>query len=191
MNRIQLKIVMATVGAIVASTLPLAAVDAAPARAPASGVVRVQATAAFVGTCGDRQGAPYYFHLTGDLRGCWAQYPETVKRTPSGMWIERGTEIFDGCITTPAGEVCGAFFTHYQFQGKYTPGDTAEIFGGCQHWVDYGEGGFAGIKGFLKMKDDVTTFTAAVAGNLFLPNLAESSSLSTATASTNGASEGC
>jgi hypothetical protein len=93
--------------------------------------------------------------MAGDLVGCWYTTTlEPVQATPSGVYRERGTETFIGCLSD--GTTCGTIDITYQFQGKFAP-DGSEIHGHCEHPFVSGTGDFEGIKGWLHMKDDVET----------------------------------
>ena len=101
--------------------------------------------------------------MSGDIVGCWYTPSYTVEQsTPSGTYVETGTETFVGCLAD--GTTCGTFSTTYRFEGKYAP-DGSEIFGRCQHPFVSGTGDFAGITGRIDMKDDVVTPQLFVRGH--------------------------
>ena len=96
-------------------------------------------------------GADFALLLTGDLEGCLFVFVETATYTPSGVYIETGTERFVG--------VDGSFETAYRFEAKYEDPVNllGEIFGRCQHVIveDSGTGVFAGVSGRIDFKDDI------------------------------------
>ena len=89
--------------------------------------------------------------LTGDLEGCWYTDVQSVKTTPSGVYLEAGEEVFIGSLN---GGPEGTFTTTYKFEGKFDP-EGNEIFGRCQHPIieGSGTGGFEGAKGRVDYKD--------------------------------------
>ena len=89
--------------------------------------------------------------MEGDLEGCWYTNVESVKTTPSGVYLEVGQELFVGTLND--GKV-GSFTTTYRFEAKYAP-DGSELFGRCQHPLvaGSGTGGFAGATGRVDFKD--------------------------------------
>jgi hypothetical protein len=112
---------------------------------------------------------PSFFtmEMAGDLVGCWyTDSLEVVQSTPSGVYQERGTEIFIGCLSD--GTTCGTFSTTYEFTAKYAV-DDAELHGRCEHPIVSGTGGFAGITGRLDFKDDVQTGEYIYRGHISLP----------------------
>ena len=106
--------------------------------------------------------------IDGDLAGCWyTTSVEVVQDTPSGVYGERGTERFIGCLAD--GTTCGSFETEYKFTAKFDA-NGAEIHGRCQHPITSGSGDFEGITGRIDFKDDVSTGIAAYRGRIKLPN---------------------
>lgn len=93
--------------------------------------------------------------MTGDLEGCWYTKIETVRTTPSGVYLETGEEIFIGSLD---GGPAGTFTTTYKFEAKFAA-DGSEIHGRCQHPIvdGSGTGGFQGASGRLNFKDIVET----------------------------------
>lgn len=86
--------------------------------------------------------------LEGDLEGCW--YTESIpmwRETPSGVYMERGTERFVGTWNGEDVE----FTTTYKFTAKFDA-DFNEIHGRCQHPVSGGD-----VEGRVDFKDDVDT----------------------------------
>lgn len=113
--------------------------------------------------------SPYYppIKMAGGLVGCW--YTDTVEvvlNTPSGVYQERGTETFIGCLSD--GTTCGTFSTTYNFTAKYAV-DGSEIHGHCEHPIVSGTGDFAGITGQVNFKDDVQTGEFFYKGHVKLP----------------------
>ena len=93
--------------------------------------------------------------MSGDLMGCWYTTSlEVVQTTPSGVYRERGTETFVGCLSD--GITCGTINITYHFEAMFAP-DGSEIHGRCQHPFVSGTGDFEGIRGRLNFKDDVET----------------------------------
>lgn len=89
--------------------------------------------------------------LRGSLDGCWYTDVQSVKTTPSGVYRERGRELFVGRLD---GRAAGRFTTTYQFEAKFAP-DGSELHGRCQHPLvpGSGTGGFAGAVGRVDFKD--------------------------------------
>jgi hypothetical protein len=98
--------------------------------------------------------------MTGSLVGCWYTNIETTKDNgaPSGVYIERGEEVFVGSLN---GGPEGTFGTTYQFESKWDPDVStgSEVHGRCQHPIAAGSGtgGLAGATGRAFFKDEVTT----------------------------------
>lgn len=118
----------------------------------------------------DGQTSDWTLVIEGDLVGCWYTSIETGKETPSGVYIETGTETFVGCMNTDGQEACGSFTTTYRFTGKFT--DTGEqVWGRCQHPIvaGSGTGDFEGATGRLDFKDNVETGEAFYTGHIKLP----------------------
>ena len=134
----------------------------------------------------------FTMQISGDLVGCWYTHGwEVVQDTPSGVYAERGTERFIGCLAD--GTTCGTFDTEYKFTAKYAP-DGSEIHGRCQHPITFGSGDFAGITGRIDFKDDVTTGIVYYRGHVKLPNAASASvsiSVKSASAAGGDAGAGC
>lgn len=102
-------------------------------------------------------GADFAVIMTGDLDGCLYTFVETAQSSPSGTYLETGTELF------VASDGTGTFETTYRFEAKYENVEklSGEIFGRCQHPIveGSGTGSYEGVTGQLYFKDDV------VAGN--------------------------
>ena len=112
----------------------------------------------------------FTMQISGDLVGCWYTHGwDVTQDTPSGVYAERGTERFIGCLAD--GTTCGTFDTVYKFTAKYAP-DGPEIHGRCQHPITFGTGDFAGITGRVDFKDDVETGIVYYRGHINLPNAA-------------------
>lgn len=96
--------------------------------------------------------------MTGSLEGCWYTTAfDVVQETKSGIYQERGTETFIGCLVENGEDVaCGSFDTTYKFTGKFAV-DFSEIHGRCQHPIASGDGDFSGSTGRVDFKDDVVT----------------------------------
>lgn len=138
------------------------------------------------------------FTLEGDLQGCWYAFVESAKCTPSGVYLEKGSEIL--VLDGPYGE--GTFRTTYIFQSKYEGctedgyPDGAELFGFCQHPIvaGSGTGDYEGVTGRMYVRDDVINGTLPYKGQLRWGSngqasidLANSMGMSTAS----GGSSGC
>jgi hypothetical protein len=105
--------------------------------------------------------------MDGDLVGCWyTDTLEVVQTTPSGVYQERGTETFIGCLAD--GTTCGTFSTTYKFTAKYDA-DGNEIHGRCEHPIVSGTGDFESITGRVDFKDDVETGEFNYRGHVKLP----------------------
>jgi hypothetical protein len=94
----------------------------------------------------------------GNLIGCLINTGFDEPRiTPSGVYLERGTETFIGCLYEDGMEVgCGSFDTTYLFSGKFPPNGEQQ-FGRCQHPIvaGTGTGVFEGVTGRIDFKDDL------------------------------------
>ncbi|MFK7602406.1 hypothetical protein ACI3L1_09375 [Deinococcus sp. SM5_A1] len=90
--------------------------------------------------------------LSGSLQGCWYTKVDASKKTPSGVYLEAGREIFVGRLN---GGPSGVFATTYKFESKFS--GSTEIFGRCQHPLAAGSGtgSFAGATGRVDIKDIV------------------------------------
>jgi hypothetical protein len=105
--------------------------------------------------------------MAGDLVGClYVTSLEVEQNTPSGSYVERGTETFIGCLSD--GTTCGTFDTTYVFTAKFAD-DGSEIHGRCEHPVQGGTGDFEGITGWFHIKDDVETGDFNYSGHMDLP----------------------
>ena len=128
---------------------------AAPTLASAQVATRISGVGFFDvdGLCMDPEGdgADFALILTGDLEGCLYVFVESAAFTPSGTYLETGTEIFVGAD--------GTFETAYRFEGKYEDpvNLVGEIFGRCQHIIleGSGTGDFEGVSGRIDFKDDI------------------------------------
>lgn len=119
--------------------------------------------------CNDAVGSDFLdftMVMTGDLEGCWYTNIETVKTTPSGVYLETGQEIFVGSLN---GGPVGTFTTTYKFEAKFAP-DGSEIRGRCQHPIvdGSGTGGFEGASGRVDFKDIVETGEYVYRGHIDL-----------------------
>lgn len=141
---------------------------AAPAYA--EGATQVSGVAYFIdpAECDDDvTGADFALNMTGDLEGCIHVFVETAECTPSGTYIETGTEIYAG----GGGEGDdGRFTTRYRFEAKYDdcPNLEGEIHGRCQHRIveGSGTGDYEGVEGRLDFKDDVEAGNFPYRGHL-------------------------
>ena len=141
-----------------------------PAPALADGAIQVVgvATPGDPELCTDQEGAGYDYILAldGDLQGCHYGFVDYATCTPSGVYIEAGTETFVGEYKGQH----GTFQTTYKFEAKYKdcPGLVDEVFGRCQHpiMVGSGKGVFEGVTGRLDFKDDVVAIEYPYRGHL-------------------------
>lgn len=121
------------------------------------------------GECTDPagNGSDFALTMTGDLQGCLYVFVEDARCTPSGVYLETGTETFVGTY----GGGFGTFRTTYKVQAKYKDCSnlTGQIFGGCQHPIvsGSGTGTFEGVRGRFNMKDDVEEANLQYKGHLF------------------------
>jgi len=125
--------------------------------ATAAGTTQISGDATFdaAGPCGTPvPGFPDYagLELTGDLEGCWYTAVESIKTTPSGVYLETGREMFVGSVN---GGPEGTFTTTYHFEAKFDNATGAELKGRCQHKIAAGSGtgGFEGATGRVDFKD--------------------------------------
>ena len=138
----------------------------APAGAANNGVTQISGVAFFDdGSCDAGQPAGFgdlTILMTGDLDGCWYTKVDFASSkdngTPSGVYIERGEEIFIGTLNGDPVE----FRPTYKFTSKYDPQFIVnddplefgtEVHGRCQHPIVSELSG--GITGRVDFKDDV------------------------------------
>jgi hypothetical protein len=150
---------------LVAATL-LALSLAAPA-ALAGGATQISGVAFLdeADTCDSASvGANYALIMTGDLEGCLYTFVGPAVSSPSGTYLETGTELF------VASDGSGTFETTYRFEAKYEDVDNliGEIFGRCQHPIVEGSGTgiYEGVSGILLFKDNVETGEFLYRGHL-------------------------
>lgn len=117
------------------------------------------------GTACTDMAADYYILMTGDLTGCVYGFVDAFAVTPSGVYLEWGTETFVGCLDG----TCGSFDTTYKFTAKFAPSGE-EIHGRCQHPIAASSGtdDFAGVTGRIDFKDDVEAGNFPYRGHLKL-----------------------
>lgn len=147
----------------------VSAMAATPARA--EGNTQISGVGVFVSTaeCPDRP-SPYYppIKMAGGLVGCWyTDYLEVVHDPVNGVYQERGTETFVGCLSD--GTTCGSFSTTYKFTAKLAADNITEIHGHCEHPLVSGTGDFAGITGQVNIRDDVEAAEYPYTGHIQLP----------------------
>lgn len=137
----------------------------------AAGATQVSGIGRFAdeGECTDPEGAGSDFAsvLEGDLDGCVYVTVETWSCTPSGVYLETGTEIF---VVESSDGRSGTFSTTYRFSAKFEDcaGLTGQIFGRCQHPIVAGSGteDFEGVTGRIDFKDDVAAGNFPYTGHL-------------------------
>lgn len=146
----------------------------APASAAGAGATQISGVGFGVAECNDKT-SDVVLEMTGDLEGCLYVTIADSKWIPdSGIYMEWGTERFEGCWDAPGpDDVCGAFATTYKFTAKFPPGGdepnfAEEIHGRCQHPLveGSGEGEFEGVTGRFDIKDDVETGEFPYRGHL-------------------------
>lgn len=137
----------------------------------AAGATQISGVGFFAeeGECTDPEGAGADFanNLTGDLEGCLYVFVESYQCTPSGVYIETGSEIYVG----GGGEGdSGTFRTTYLFTAKYEDCEnlSGQIFGRCQHPIVAGSGTeeYEGVTGRLDFKDDIEAGNFPFTGHL-------------------------
>jgi hypothetical protein len=112
--------------------------------------------------------------MAGSLSGCW--YTDTfnvVNSTPSGVIYASGSEHFVGCLDVrqggcAPGDRAGTLALKYTFLAQYDPATNNEIWGGCQHKIVSGTGGFTGAAGRIDFQDNVANGTSSYLGLLTL-----------------------
>jgi hypothetical protein len=142
----------------------------APAPALADGATQIAGLGFFAdpGECTDPegQGSDFALKMEGDLAGCHYVFVETATCSPSGTYLETGSETFVGQYNGEA----GTFRTTYRFTAKYQdcPNLVEEIFGRCQHPLIAGSGTgvFEGVSGRLDFKDDIAAGNFPYRGHL-------------------------
>lgn len=99
-------------------------------------------------------GADFANKMTGDLEGCIYVFvdPDSIRETPSGVYIEEGTELYVG---SGADGDEGTFSTTYLFTAKFD--ESGQQFGRCQHPIEAGSGtgDYDGVRGRLDFKDNI------------------------------------
>lgn len=140
-----------------------------PSTVSALGATQISGVGVFVSTaeCPDRPSVYPPIKMSGGLVGCWyTDAYEVVLTTPSGVYQERGTETFIGCLSD--GTTCGTFSTTYKFTARFAA-DGSEIWGHCEHPLVSGTEDFAGITGQVNFKDNVQTGEFLYEGHFRLP----------------------
>jgi hypothetical protein len=139
----------------------------APSPALAGGATQISGVGFFdeADTCDSESvGADFALIMTGDLEGCLYTFVETAESSPSGTYLETGTDLF------VASDGVSTFETTYRFEAKYE--DVAnlegEIFGRCQHPIVEGSGTgiYEGVSGRFDIKDDVEAGNFLYRGHL-------------------------
>ena len=106
--------------------------------------------------------------MAGSLIGCW--YTDTfnlINSTSTGVIYATGSEHFVGCLDVHSKASCtqtdrtGTFALKYTFLAQYDPVTSREIWGGCQHKIVSGTGGFAGAAGRIDFQDNVANGTSS------------------------------
>ena len=153
-------------------------VSAAPSPKLAGGATQISGVAFFDvdNTCHFEsvEGADYALLMTEEttegLDGCLYTFAdeENARRSPSGTYLETGTELF------VASDGSSTFSTTYRFEAKYEDvgmypnPPIGEIFGRCQHPIVEGSGTgiYEGVSGELFFKDNVETGEYPYRGHL-------------------------
>jgi hypothetical protein len=159
----------------------LVAVGMSAVAAAGTGQIRGTGALDLDGSCDDMSSPFAPIEIEGDLVGCvYATSFEVVQETPSGVYQERGTETFVGCLAD--GTTCGTLNMTYKFTGKFAS-DGSPIHGRCQHPTTSGTGDFAGATGRIDFKDDTATGVLYYRGHIKLPTDTATSSKTASTAS--------
>ena len=157
-----------------------------------AGTVQIGGSGQLVPIC-NGQTSFFTMVLTGSLTGCWYADTPTSSITPSGLYQERGTELFVGCLLGPTSG-CGSFQTTYKFTGKYAP-TGEEIHGRCEHKIVLGSGTgvFDDASGRVDFKDDVANAIFYYRGHIMLdaPNAVHVQSLVAQYQESESEQEGC
>jgi len=112
--------------------------------------------------------------MAGSLIGCW--YTDTfnlINSTANGVIFASGSEHFVGCLDVRGKGSCthtdrtGTLALKYTFLAQYDVAGN-EIWGGCQHKIVSGTGGFAGAEGRIDFQDNVANGTSSYVGFLTL-----------------------
>lgn len=150
-----------------------------PAGAAGNGTIEISGVGFGVDEC-EGKTSNVTLEMTGDLEGClYATVTDSAWIPSSGIYLEQGTERFEGCLDVHGTEkVCGAFATTYRFTAKFPPGGdepdfTQEIHGRCQHPIVEGSGedDFEGVTGRFNINDDVDAGTFPYRGHVKVPLL--------------------
>jgi hypothetical protein len=161
-----------TIAALIISTVALIGLVAT---VRADGATQISGIGYFAepGECEDEVTGPngqspdFALNMTGDLQGCHYVFVETFDCTPSGIYIETGTELYVGSGSEGDN---GTFRTTYQFEALYEdcPNLIGEIHGRCQHPIAAGTGtdDFEGVTGRLDFKDDIEAGNFPYKGHL-------------------------
>jgi hypothetical protein len=129
--------------------------------------------------------------MAGSLIGCW--YTDTFKLvtvTPRGVIHATGTEHYVGCLHIGPHQDCtdadpaGTLALTYRFEAKLDPVTGNEIWGGCQHQITSGTGGFDKAAGRIDFKDNVTNGTSTYRGLIILGDRHGATRAAAATAAT-------
>lgn len=161
-----------TIAGLIVSAMALIGFVAA---ASAGGATQISGVAFFAepGECEDAVTGPagqapdFALNMTGDLEGCHYVFVETFDCSPSGTYVETGTEIYVGSGSEGDN---GTFRTTYRFTAKYE--DCAnligELHGRCQHPIVAASGteDYEGVTGRLDFKDDIASGNFPYRGHL-------------------------
>lgn len=130
--------------------------------------------------------------MAGSLIGCW--YTDTfnlINSTPTGVIYATGSEHFVGCLDVRRRGSCahtdrtGTLALTYTFLAQFDPVTDREIWGGCQHKIVFGTGGFEAAAGRIDFKDNVANGTSSYRGVITLQDrdqTARASAVATAAA---------
>jgi hypothetical protein len=163
---------------VLVTALAMVVALAPPASAGGKGTMQLSALGLDLGECEGFSGTydpnlNLDITIVGDpeaewsLDGCLRQTfgPARNNGQPSGVYLERGEELFVGDLWYRGGIVAsGTFATEYLFSSKWDPeiivnGEFGtELFGRCQHPIVAGSSGntgdFANVTGRLDFKDE-------------------------------------
>lgn len=150
--------ITAGVASLVALLAVVVGLFAAPVAADAQGAIQFDGVARGTDECAGRTDVLALDMYQGNLIGCLiTTSSDEPSITPSGVYLERGTEMFIGCLYEDGMEIgCGSFETTYLFSAKFPP-DAEQQFGRCQHPIVAGTGTdvFEGATGRIDFKDDL------------------------------------
>jgi hypothetical protein len=156
------KMLLGIVALTFATLIPTTSASAATPGAVAIGGIQYAAAT----ECGGFDSSPFgTYVMTGNLVGCWYTDSADLRvATPSGGFVETGTEHFTGCLAATG--QCGTLWFTFTFTGRFDPLTGAELHGRCHHPIVRGDGDFAHARGVVNFHDDVLNSTYPYSGNI-------------------------